>query len=74
MNDTVDNINDNIKQVYLVMGGFGSKFLSSTEQYTPGDTSWTESTALPRPLWGLKATSLDNKIFITGEMMIIIMC
>ena len=56
------------------MGGYASKFLSSTEQYTPGDASWTESTALPRPLNGPKAATLDNKIFLTGLMMIVIMC
>ena len=54
------------------MGGHdGSNILSSTEQYTPGDTSWTESTALPWPLWELRATTLDNKIFITGKMMVV---
>ena len=59
------------------MAGFdfrSSDTLSSTEQYTPGDTSWTESAALPRRLFGSRATTLDNKIFLTGEMMIIIMC
>ena len=49
------------------MGGWnGSNFLSSTEQYTPGDASWTESTALPRPLMASAATILDMKIYLTG--------
>ena len=55
------------------MGGYDGNSLSSTEQYTTGDTSWTESTALPSGLVGLKATTLNNKIFLTGEMMIVIM-
>ena len=56
------------------MGGYNGGPISSTEQYTPGDASWTLSTALPRGLNGPRATTLNNKIFITGEMMIVIMC
>ena len=55
------------------MGGSNgySNALSSIEQYTPGDASWTESTALPRPLDGPRAATLDNKIFLTGEITLI---
>ena len=55
------------------MGGMdGSKALSSTEQYSPGDDSWRESTALPRPLYGLRAATLGNIVYLTGEMVILI--
>ena len=57
------------------MGGEdGSSFLSTTEQYSPGDDSWRESTALPRPLDGPRAATLGNIVYLTGEMMILILC
>ena len=62
--------------MYLVMGGYdgGNERLSSTEQYSPGDDSWRESTALPRPLEAPRAATLGNIVYLTGEMMILIVC
>ena len=56
------------------MGGYvgGSKYLSSTETLKLGEDAWRESTALPRPLFGLRAATLDNIIYITGEMIMLI--
>ena len=59
-------------QVYVVMGGFGDKLLSSTETLQLGEDAWRESTALPHPLYDLRAATLDNIIYITGEMIMLI--
>ena len=62
--------------MYLVMGGRDGKDerFSSTEQYSPGDDSWRESTALPRPLSSTRAATLGNIVYLTGEMIILILC
>ena len=55
------------------MGGYDvNKRLSSTETFHLGEDAWRESTALPRPLLGLRAATLDNIIYITGEMIMLI--
>ena len=56
------------------MGGVddGDNYLSSTETLQLGEDAWRESTALPRPLYGLRAATLDNIIYITGEMIMLI--
>merc|ERR1711936_446808 len=51
-------------KVYVVMGGFAT--VSSTETLQLGDSYWRESTALPRPLSGLRAATLNNIIYIAG--------
>ena len=58
----------------MVMGGNDddNNFLSSTETLQLGEDAWRESTALPRPLAGLRAATLDNIIYITGEMIMLI--
>jgi len=51
------------------MGGkdyLKGSYLSSTETLQLGERAWRESTALPRPLFGLRAATLDNIIYITG--------
>ena len=53
-------------------GGNFDDYLSSTETLQLGVSSWRESTALPRTLWRLKAATLDNIIYITGEMIMLI--
>ena len=51
------------------MGGYdGNNFLSSTEQFSPGDSSWRESTPLPQPLKGARAAALDGYVYLTGEI------
>ena len=55
------------------MGGYdGDEILSSTETLQLGDSAWRESRALPRPLFGLRAATLDNIVYITGEMIMLI--
>ena len=56
------------------MGGLDDDYkrLSSTETLQLGEDAWRESTALPRPLNGLRAATLDNIIYITGEMIMLI--
>ena len=56
------------------MGGkdyLKGSYLSSTETLQLGERAWRESTALPRPLFGLRAATLDNIIFVTGEMIML---
>ena len=58
-------------QVYLVMGGFdGQSKLASTEQLTEGEADWRQSENLPRPLWGLRAASLGNIVYLTGQVIV----
>ena len=50
------------------MGGYdGGNTLSSTETWSPGDSSWTTVSPLPRAVsWG-EAASLNNMIYLIGE-------
>ena len=62
-------------QVYLVMGGRGfdgdgELRLATTEQLTEGEAEWTQSENLPRALWGLRAASLGNIVYLTGQAMV----
>ena len=60
-------------QVYLVTGGWdGSNRFSSTETYSPGDTRWRQSTPLPHWMWGHRAVTLGNIVYITGEIILVI--
>ena len=61
-------------KVYLVMGGTDSNGepLSSTEQYSPGEQAWREATPLPRELHGLRAATLRNIVYLTGEVKILL--
>ena len=55
------------------MGGWdGDKTLSSTETLQLGDSTWRESTALTQPLNRLRAATLDNIIYITGELIMLV--
>ena len=53
---------------YLVVGGYGDiGYLSSTETWSPGDSSWTTVTPLPRTVaWG-QAVVLNNMIYLIGK-------
>ena len=57
-------------QVYLVTGGYdgSGKGLSSTEVLVEGTTAWMSAGELPMAMGALKAVSLNNKIFITGNI------
>ena len=81
-----------LSQVYVVMGGYGDDYLSSTEMLSEGEDTWREMAPLPRPLVGplprplvgplplpnylrlneLRSVSLGNVIYLTGQMIILI--
>ena len=56
-------------QVYLVAGGIDAGFkntFSSTEVYREG--RWSTVGALPAVVHGLKGVTVDNIVFMTGEL------
>ena len=61
-------------QVYLVTGGGGANGLfplglqSSTETLVEGSEAWTEVGELPVAIIGLRGVSLNNNIFMTGNI------
>ena len=48
--------------------------LQSTEVYYPSAGEWTQVGDLPRAMTGLSAVTLNNKIFIFGELIILNVC
>ena len=59
----------------LVTGGWDSNtdYLDSTELLVPGSGSWRLATGLlPRPMVDVRVATVDNKVFLTGENIIII--
>ena len=59
-----------VLQVFLVTGGSGDSYvgLDSTEVYDPSVGSWTVTGArLPRTMFGLTATNIEDRILIFGE-------
>ena len=62
---------DEYMQVFLVSGGFNLSFggyLSSTETLVDGADDWNEVGHLPVAMWDLAGVSLNNNIFMTGEI------
>ena len=55
-------------QVYLVTGGWGHGYLTSTEILVEGSAAWIYSGALPYPKVGLRAATLNNKLIVTGTL------
>ena len=59
----------------LVTGGLDSReeFLASTEVYSPSTGEWREvpGGALPRPMRGVSVVSLDNRVLLFGEKIIL---
>ena len=50
-------------------GGYnGRTRLDTTEQWTEGAKKWTETTKLPRPLMDLRAITLGNIVYLTGQV------
>ena len=49
-------------------GYHGIKNLDSTELLRPG-SDWQEITSarLPRPMWGVRVNTVDNRVLLTGE-------
>ena len=58
-------------QVYLVTGG---NFLSSTETLVEGATSWQSAGELPVWMHGMGSVSLNNNIFMIGNIIIQQIC
>ena len=55
----------------LVTGGWGfgrNELLASTEVYRPSAEEWREvpGGALPRPMEGVRAVTLNNKVLLFG--------
>ena len=58
-----------LPQVFLVTGGYnGDNRLDSTEVLRPG-SEWQEITSarLPRPLFGVRVITVDNRVLLFGE-------
>ena len=58
----------------LVTGGedSDSQFLASTEVYYPSAGEWREVPgALPRPMEGVRVVTLNNKVLLFGEIIIL---
>ena len=63
------NINDPYPQVLMVTGGWGGdNYLDSTELLRPG-SDWQEITSarLPRPMYGVRVNTVDNRVLLFGE-------
>ena len=55
------------------MGGYDGEsrlHLATTEQLTEGEADWRQSVHLPRPLWGLRAATLGNIVYLTGQVIV----
>ena len=63
-----------LRQVLLVTGGYSKgQYLDSTELLVPGSGSWRLTTGLlPRPMDSIKIASVDNTLFLTGGVVIIL--
>ena len=58
----------------LVTGGsVSTEFRASTEVYRPSVGEWREvpGVALPRPMSGVSVVTLNNRVFLFGEEIII---
>ena len=53
--------------MYLVSGGYGSDFLSSTELLMETASAWVLTGELPSPRYGLRGAHIENKILMTGN-------
>ena len=59
---------DHFFQTYLVTGGFtGSENTKVTEIFTVEDKAWRRVEDLPRARNGLRATNVNNMIYLLGE-------
>ena len=60
----------------LVTAGYslGRGYLASTELYRPSVGEWREvpGGALPRPMEGVRVVTLNNKVLLFGEKIILI--
>ena len=60
----------------LVTGGWDSdrEYLASTEVYRPSTGEWREvpGGVLPRPMDGISLVTLNNRVFLFGEEIILV--
>ena len=58
----------------LVTGGYNGGTLASTEVYRPSAGEWREvpGGALPRPMTDMGVVTLDNRVLLFGEKILII--
>ena len=58
--------------MYLVTGGQKDGFdrLSSTEVLVDGTTAWMSAGELPVAMYSLRGVSLNNDVFVTGNIII----
>ena len=57
-----------IFQTFLVTGGYGSTYLSSTELLVETASAWIFTTGeLPSARNGLRGANIENKIYMTGN-------
>ena len=58
----------------LVTGGWGNRDLRSTEVYRPSTGKWREvpGGALPWPRYGVRVVTLNNRVLLFGEKIILI--
>ena len=61
----------------LVTGGstYHGEYLASTEVYRPSAGEWREvpGGALPRPMYGVRVVTLNNRVLLFGEDIILIL-
>ena len=53
----------------LVSGGYdeSDNWLDSTEIFDPRLGSWRAGAALPSPVYGLRAATIDNRVLLFGK-------
>ena len=54
-------------KIYLVVGGRYGGYLSSTETWSPSQSSWTTVSPLPRTFAYGEAVNLHNMIYLIGK-------
>ena len=54
----------------MVMGGWtGSDYLDTTETLASDEDTWVTAATLPRPIDGLRAATIDDRVLIFGNYM-----
>ena len=58
----------------LVTGGYDDyDYLDSTELLVPGSGSWRLATGLlPRPMYSVRVARVDNTLYLTGGIVILL--
>ena len=56
-----------IFQTFLVTGGLGFDYLTSTELLVENSAKWIYSGELPTLRWGLSGANIDQRVIMTGN-------